>query len=71
MTIILLNLVTPLFGGVSDKYGFPPNKALSIAIVPPGANKSLKHIFNKIKIKVCINNHKNILVNGQLPTPLV
>jgi hypothetical protein len=51
VTIISLNLVTPSFGGVSDKYGFPPNKALSIAMVPPGANKSLKHIYNKLELK--------------------
>jgi hypothetical protein len=34
-----------------DKYGFPPSKALSIAMVPPGANKSLQHIFNKSELK--------------------
>jgi len=39
---------------------------LSIAMVPAGANKSLKHILNKIKIKIITSNYQNILEKRKL-----
>jgi len=35
-------------------------------MVPAGANKSLKHILNKIKIKIITSNYQNILEKRKL-----